>query len=137
MWNPFRLGVILTILVAAAFGQDRAFSRDRDRDLPSAPSETKAEFAVLTAEIIADGVSTRILYQRGCGENDPLARPFVRAGVGGQVAGSFLGLAAAGGAWVILHRTHHDRVAKWMLRSAVAAEGVNDIRQFKVMTECR
>jgi hypothetical protein len=100
------------------------------------PREAKIEFAVFAAEVAADGVSTRILYQRGCGENNPIAKPFVRAGVGGQVAASLLSVAAVGGAWAFFHRTHHDRMAKWMLRTLVAGEGINDIRQFRVMTQC-
>jgi hypothetical protein len=27
-------------------------------------------------------------------------------------------------------------MAKWMLRTLVAGEGINDIRQFRVMTQC-
>lgn len=101
------------------------------------PAEAKIEFVAFAAEVAADGVSTRLLYTRGCGENDPIARPFVRAGVGGQVAASFLGFAAIGRAWAILCHTHHERMAQWMLRTALAGEGINDARQFNVMmTQC-
>lgn len=127
MRHAFRLAAILSILTSLSLAQEI--------DLPEAPMprEAKIEFAVLAAEVVADGVSTRILYQRGCGENNPIAKPFVRAGVGGQVAASLLSVAAVGGAWALLHRTHHDRMAKWMLRTLVVGEGINDIRQFQVM----
>jgi hypothetical protein len=112
-------------------------SLTQEVNLPDAPMprEAKVEFAVFAAEVVADGVSTRILYQRGFGENNPIAKPFVRAGIGGQVAASLLSVAAVGGAWAIFHRTHHDRMAKWMLRTLVIGEGINDIRQFRVMTQ--
>ena len=140
MGCAFRLAVILAILLGTSFAQNTSSFIQEDK-LPEAPTriptEAKIEFAAFAAEVAADGVSTRVLYQRGCSENDPVARPFVRAGVGGQVAASFLGLAAVGGAWAILRRTHHDRIAKWMLRTAVAGEAANDIRQFRVMaTQC-
>mgnify|MGYP001186451717 CR=1 FL=1 len=130
MRHAFRLAAILSMLLGTSFAQEI--------NLPEAPMprEAKVEFAVFAAEVVADGVSTRILYQRGCGENNPIAKPFVRTGVGGQVAASLLSVAAVGGAWAIFHRTRHDRMAKWMLRTLVAGEGINDIRQFRVMTQC-
>jgi hypothetical protein len=140
MGNAFRLAAIVGILLGTSLAQNTSLFI-QEQKLPAAPTriptEAKIEFAAFTAEIAADGISTRLLYQRGCSENDPIARPFVRAGIGGQVAASLLGLAAVGGGWFILRRTHHDRLAQWMLRAAVAGEGVNDIRQFRVMaTEC-
>ncbi|HEV3513169.1 MAG TPA: hypothetical protein VGS05_15780 [Candidatus Sulfotelmatobacter sp.] len=139
MRYAFRLAAILSILLGTSLARNNSFIQEKE--FPEAPTRTpteaKIEFAAFAAEVAADGVSTRLLYQRGCGENDPIARPFVRAGVGGQVAASFLGLAAVGGAWAILRRAHHDRMAKWMLRIAVAGEAANDARQFTVMaTQC-
>lgn len=139
MRYAFRLAAILSILLGTSLARNNSFIQEKE--FPEAPTRTpteaKIEFAAFAAEVAADGVSTRLLYQRGCGENDPIARPFVRAGVGGQVAASFLGLAAVGGAWAILRRAHHARMAKWMLRIAVAGEAANDARQFAVMaTQC-
>lgn len=136
-----RVAGILAILLGTSFAQNTSSLIQEDK-LPEAPTristEAKIEFAAFAAEVAADGVSTRLLYQRGCSETDPVARPFVRAGVPGQVAATFLGLAAVAGAWAILHHTHHERMAKWMLRTAVAGEGANDIRQFRfVATQCR
>jgi hypothetical protein len=142
MGYAFRLAAILSILMgtvgpssaqSSSFVQENKFPEAPTRT----PTEAKIEFVAFAAEVAADGVSTRLLYQRGCGENDPVARPLVRAGVGGQVAASFLGFAAVGGAWAILRRAHHERIAQWMLRTAVAGEGINDARQFSVMaTQC-
>jgi len=139
MGYAFRLAAILSILLGTSFARTTSFIQQER--LPDAASSTrreaKIEFAAFAAEVAADGISTRMLVQQGCGEHDPLARPFVRAGVGGQVAASVLGFAAVGAAWIILRRTHHAHLATWMLRTAVAGEGINDIRQFRVMaTQC-
>jgi hypothetical protein len=115
----------------------------RGQNLPEAPSakETRAQtrtiFAIFGAEVLADGVTTRVLYQRRYPETDPLARPFVQAGVLGQIGGSLLGAGAVGGVWFALRRTHHERAARWLLRSVAAGEGVNVARQFSVLRTSR
>src|ERR1700678_1397988 len=105
------------------------------QQLPTEPvsNTTLATFAVFGAEVVYDGVTTRVLSQRAYGEGDPLAQPFVRAGVPGQVAGGLLAAGATGMAWFVLHRTHHEGMAKWFLLSVVAAEGGNDVRQFDLL----
>ncbi|HUO25201.1 MAG TPA: hypothetical protein VMU61_06015 [Candidatus Aquilonibacter sp.] len=109
------------------------------QDLPNAPIpiETWTTFGVFGGEVVADGVTTRVLYQRHYPETDPLARPFVRAGVAGQVGGAVLGMAATGSVWYILRRTHHDRAAKWFLRSVTLGEGCNVTRQFAILSQSR
>jgi hypothetical protein len=89
------------------------------QDLPGAPVSKKewGAFVVVGAEIVADSVTTRLLYQRHYRENDPIAQPFVRAGISGQIGASLLGAGAAGTAWLILRRMHHEQAAKWFLRS--------------------
>jgi hypothetical protein len=115
----------------------------RGQDLPQAPlaretrTQTRTMFAIFGAEVLADGITTRVLYQRHYPETDPLARPFVQAGVPGQIGASLLGAGAVGGVWFALHRTHHDRAAKWFLRSVTAAEGGNVARQFAVLRTSR
>jgi hypothetical protein len=107
----------------------------RGQELPDAPV-SKAEwttFAGLGAEIVADGVTTRALYQRHYDELDPVAKPFVHAGVPGQIGVSLLGAGAMGGAWFLLHRTHHERAGEWFLRSVMAAEGYNVGRQVALL----
>jgi hypothetical protein len=103
--------------------------------LPDAPisKATWTTFAGIGAEIVADSVTTRILYQRRYDELNPLVKPFVHAGVPGQAGGSLLGAAATGGVWFILRRAHHDRAAEWFLRSIAAGEGGNIARQFVIL----
>jgi hypothetical protein len=120
-----RIVLGLLMLIGAAYGQK----------LPDAPA-TKPGWVTLAAlgsEILADGVTTRVLYQRGYDETDPMAKRFVHAGVAGQVGGSLLGAAALGGVWWALHGTHHDQMARRFLRSVVAVEGVNVARQFAIL----
>jgi hypothetical protein len=107
----------------------------RAQELPSAPmsKETWGTIAVIGAEILADGVTTRVLYQRHYAETDPIAQPFVREGVAGQIGGSLLAAGAMGGAWLMLRRMHHDRAANWFLRSVAIGEGGNVGRQFSIL----
>jgi hypothetical protein len=107
----------------------------RAQELPNVPVSKKewGTFAVVGAEILADSVTTRVLYQRHYRENDPIAQPFVRAGVLGQIGASLLGAGAVGGAWLVLRRSHHDRAAAWFLRSVAVGEGCNVSRQFALL----
>lgn len=100
------------------------------QELPDAPvsKATWTTFVGLGAEIMADGVTTRILYQRHH-KIDPMAKPFVHAGVPGQIGASLMGAGAMSGVWFMLRRTHHDRAAEWLLRSVTAGEGYNVARQ--------
>jgi hypothetical protein len=105
------------------------------QELPKAPiaKATLATFAVFGAEVVADGVTTRVLYQRRYDETDPIARPFVHAGVPGQIGASLLGAGATGGVWFVLHRAHHERAATWFLRLVTAGEGCNVARQSSIL----
>jgi hypothetical protein len=117
--------VMLVVWTGAAHGQE----------LPDAPvsKATWTTFAGLGTEILADGATTRVLYQRHYDEINPLAKPFVHAGVPGQIGASLLGAGAISGVWFVLRRTHHDRAASWFLRSATAGEGCNLARQFALL----
>jgi hypothetical protein len=119
------VAVILLLSTGVVLGQT----------LPDAPISkvTWTTLAGLGAEILADGVTTRVLYQRRYDENNPLVKPFVHAGVPGQIAASLLGAGAAGGTWFVLRRTHHDRAASWFLRFVTGAEGGNVFRQFTIL----
>ena len=127
--------LVVLLLAGAAGGQDLPEKNLFGKGPPDAPvsRETKVAFAVFGGELLADGVATRILYQRHFDEIDPLAKPFTHAGVPGQVGASLLGAGAVGGAWWVLHRTHHDRIARNFLRSVTAAEGSNVGRQFSIL----
>jgi hypothetical protein len=121
--------VTLFVLTGVALGQE----------LPNTPVSraTLATFAVLATEVLADGVTTRVLYQRRYDEADPVAEPFVHAGVPGQIGASLLGVGAMGGVWFVLHRVHHESTARWFLRSATAGEGCNVTRQFAILRKSR
>src|SRR5579863_7315478 len=105
-----RILVVLLLCAGAASGQDLPGRSLLDTGTLGVPMsrETKMAFAVFGSELLADGVATRILYQRHYDEIDPLAKPFTRAGVPGQIGASLLGAGAIGGAWWVLHRTHHE-----------------------------
>jgi hypothetical protein len=115
----------------------------RGQELPDAPArkplakDTLAMFVVVGAEILADGVTTRVLYQRHYNENDPLAQPFVHAGVAGQIGASLLGAGATSGMWFALRRMHHNRAAQWFLRSVTSGEGCNVGRQLALVRTSR
>jgi hypothetical protein len=140
-----RIAAVLLLLSCAASGQDlpsdsllnnssfdKGTSEKGIREEPMS-RETKMTFAIFGSELLADGVATRILYQRHYDEIDPLAKPFTHAGVPGQVGASLLGAGVVGGAWWVLHRTHHERIARNFLRSVTAAEGSNVGRQFSIL----
>jgi hypothetical protein len=109
------------------------------QESPTAPmSKVRlATFAVFGAEALADGITTRVLYQRNHSELDPIAKPFVQAGVSGQISAGLLGVAAISGAWFVLHRSHHENTAKWFLLTVTAGEGCNVARQFAVLRKSR
>jgi hypothetical protein len=117
--------VVIFVLTGVVLGQE----------LPNAPvSKARlATFAVFSTEVLADGVTTRVLYQRHYRELDPVAQPFVHAGVPGQIGGSVLGTGAIVGAWFVLHRAHREGMARWFVRSATAAEGCAVARQFEIL----
>lgn len=94
---------------------------------------TSTMFTLFGAEVVADTVTTRILYQRHHPENDPLARPFVQAGIPGQIGAGLLGMGVTGGLWFALHRLHHDCAASWFLRTVTAGEGGNVARQIVIL----
>lgn len=130
-----RILAVLLLLAGVASGQDLPDKNFLDKGTLEAPMsrETKVSFAVFGSELLADGVVTRILYQRHYDEIDPMAKPFTHAGVPGQIGAGLLGAGAIAGAWWVLHRTHHDRIARNFLRSVTAAEGSNVGRQFSIL----
>ena len=90
-------------------------------------------FAIFGAEVTGDVVTTRILYQRHHPENDPLARPFVQAGIPGQIGAGLLGMGVTGGLWFALHHMRRDRAASWFLRTVTVGEGGNVARQIVIV----
>jgi hypothetical protein len=63
----------------------------------------------------ADLITTRRVIQLGGREGDPLARPFVRAGIGGQMVGTYvLGEGSSVLASYLLHRSGHHRLERFV-----------------------
>jgi hypothetical protein len=73
----------------------------------------------------ADLISTRRVLQLGGREADPLARPFVRAGAGGQIVGTYaIGEGAVLLASYLFHRTGHHRMERLVPISAFIIESL-------------
>jgi len=63
----------------------------------------------------ADLITTRRVIQLGGREGDPLAKPFVRAGIGGQMVGTYaLGEGSSLLASYLLHRSGHHRLERFV-----------------------
>jgi len=99
-------------------------------DLPDAPStpkfwsmENKVNFSLFAAELTADAITTQRGLNHGMREANPLARPFVSRGAGGEAAASVLGLGLGVGTAYLLHRTHHHKAERIAVRVMLAAEG--------------
>src|SRR5512142_704988 len=102
--------VFLAILILAAMVQAQEFISDTGL-LPNAPShqhfwtlETKVDTGILAGLVATDAITTQRGLARGCRETNPIMRPFVTRGVGGQAAGSALGFGAGIGTVYLLHR---------------------------------
>lgn len=99
--------------------------------VPDAPSarkfwtlENKINFSIFAAELAGDAITTQRGLNRGMREANPLARPFVTHGAGGQAAASALGFGLGVGTAYLLHRTHHYKAERIAIRIMLAAEGV-------------
>jgi len=122
MKNLSRLLCIVSLLAGFAFAENIL-----DTPQPQAPRFWTAERKILTggliSESIIDGVQTQRLLNIGRSETDPLARAFDTHGVMGQVAACAIGVGASVGAQYLMHRLHHEGIAKWVGRIAFVAEG--------------
>jgi hypothetical protein len=122
-----RVGLFLILLLASCgccFGQD----------LPDAPShkffdkQNLVLFAATGTAIGLDGWSTQ---RHPNWEQNPLARPLVTQGPGGQAAASAIGLSAAAVTAYTFHRMRHHRLERASLWLATALETSVAIRNFK------
>jgi hypothetical protein len=118
---------ILLLTAAAASAQNFV---ERSSSLPDAPSEhrfwtveTKVNTGILAGMIAADAFTTQRGLQQGYREANPIMRPFVTRGIGGQAAGSALGFGASLGTVYLLHKTHHYKAERIALRLMVGVEG--------------
>jgi hypothetical protein len=98
--------------------------------LPDAPGhrpfwtvENKVGFGALGALVAADAITTQRGLNRGFREANPLMRPFVTRGAGGEALGSALGFGAGLGTVYLLHRTHHYKAERIAMRLIVGGEG--------------
>jgi hypothetical protein len=120
---------LLSILLLSVAVQAQSFKVNRFA-LPDAPShrpfwttEKRVDFSILAGLIAADAITTQRGLSEGFHEANPLMRPFVTRGAGGEAAGSALGFGAAVGAVYLLHRTHHYKAERITMRLMVTGEG--------------
>jgi len=105
------------------------------QDLPDAPSHKFSDkqnvvlLAATSAAIGLDGWSTQRVNPNW--ERNPLARPLVTRGPGGQAAASAIGLSAAVLTAYTFHRMRHHRLERASLWLATAMETSVAINNFK------
>jgi hypothetical protein len=121
---------LLAIVLLGVAVHAQSFTSTNDPALPDASSrksfwtiENKVNVSILAGLVTADAITTQRGLNQGLREANPLMRPFVTNGAGGEVLGSALGFGAALGAVYLLHQTHHYRVERVVMRLTVAAEG--------------
>ncbi len=99
--------------------------------LPEAPSHRFFDktnlwlhMSVVAGET-SDLITTRRILQAGGREANPLARPLMRAGLGGQMAATYgLGEGSALLASYLLHRTGHHKLERFVPITAFVLEGL-------------
>jgi hypothetical protein len=118
------------ILLICATVQAENFVASSAAPLPDAPSqrpfwtfENKLGFSLLGGLVAADAITTQRGLSQGYREANPLMRPFVTRGAGGEAVGSALGFGAGLGTVYLLHRTHHYKAERIAMRIMVGGEG--------------
>ncbi|MFY9842050.1 MAG: DUF5658 family protein [Terriglobales bacterium] len=129
---------LLSILLLTATLQAQNFTVNRFA-LPDAPSphpfwtlENKVDVSILAGLVAADGITTQRGLNEGFREVNPVMRPFVTRGAGGEAVGSALGFGAGVGVAYILHRSHHYKAERIAMRMMVVGEAgfvANNIAQ--------
>ena len=98
----------------------------------------KTNLRLFIAEGLAqtgDLITTRKIINSGGREADPLAKPFVNAGIGGQMVGSYV--VGTGGTMLasyLLHHTGHHRLERWAPILATAIESLATISNIHQLT---
>ena len=99
------------------------------QDVPEAPSHSffqrgsRIRMGLIAGLIAADGITTQHILTADHGsELDPIARPLVVHGAGGQAAASVLGYAFSIGGAYFFHRTGHHKLERIMLNATIAVE---------------
>jgi hypothetical protein len=120
------LFVFLIALSPCACAQDLPVDKFALPDTPSQQRfwtfENKLETGILAGLVAADAVTTQRGLNEGLREANPLMRPLVTRGAGGQAASSALGFGAGIGLAYLLHHTHHYRFERIAMRVMVIGE---------------
>ena len=123
--------LLLSILLLSACMQAQNFIASSS-GMPDAPSssshpfwtfENKLNVGLLAGLIAADAITTQRGLNEGMREANPVMRPFVTRGAGGEAVGSALGFGAGVGVVYLLHRSHHYKAERISMRMIVAGEG--------------
>lgn len=96
--------------------------------------ENRVDVGILAGLVAADGITTQRGLNEGLREVNPLMRPFVTRGAGGEAAGSALGFGAGVGVVYLMHRSHHYKIERLTMRLIVAGEAgfvANNIAQIR------
>ena len=116
--------LLLSILLLSACMQAQNFIASSS-GLPDAPSssshpfwtfENKLNVGLLAGLIAADAITTQRGLNEGMREANPVMRPFVTRGAGGEAVGSALGFGAGVGVVYLLHRSHHYKAERISMR---------------------
>lgn len=118
---------LILVLCATAQAEHLALATAPMPDAPSSRPfwtvENRVGFAALGSLVVADAITTQRGLSQGYVEANPLMRPFVTRGAGGEALGSALGFGAGAGTVYLLHRTHHYKAERIVMRLMVAGEG--------------
>jgi hypothetical protein len=107
----------ISSLPAAPLPQPLVTAAQPAKKPPAHPFFDKTNLRLFAIESLAqtgDLITTRRIIAQGGKEADPLARPFVSAGIGGQMVGSYV--VGTGGTMLasyLLHRSGHHRLERW------------------------
>jgi hypothetical protein len=118
----------MSSLPVAPLPQPLVTAAQAARKAPQHDFFDKTNLRLFIAESLAqtgDLITTRRIISAGGKETDPLARPFVSAGVGGQVVGSYV--VGTGGTMLasyLLHRNGHHRLERWVPLLTTAIESL-------------
>ena len=120
--------VLLALFLLTAVASAQSFVASSS-PLPDAPSqhhfwtlETKVNTGILAGLIATDAFTTQRGLDRGYREANPIMRPFVTRGIGGEAVGSALGFGVGLGTVYLLHKTHHHKAERIALRLIVGME---------------
>jgi hypothetical protein len=119
---------LLPILLLGGAMQAQSFTAsvyaipDEPSPRPFWTVENKVDFGILAGLVAADGITTQRGLNQGLREVNPLMRPLVTRGAGGEAVGSALGFGAGVGVAYWLHRGHHYKAERITMRLMVAGE---------------